>query len=177
MSCRLDNWAEKCQDAVNKQINLEYWASYQYDYMWSYFDKSDVGLSNIATYFKKAGDEEREHAHKLMEYQNLRGGNVVLTDINNMSLDYLNTPSNKNSLLISFEKALEMEQVVYKSLLEVHQVASEENDPQFADFLEGTYLNEQVEALNQITKYISQLRIIGQNGHGIWNFDQNLKSE
>lgn len=32
-------------------------------------------------YFKKASDEEREHAMKLMRYQNKRGGRIVLTDI------------------------------------------------------------------------------------------------
>lgn len=175
MSCRLDNWSKECEECLNKQINLEYWASYQYDYMWSYFDKSDVGLSNISSYFKKAAEEERDHAHKLIEYQNLRGGDVVLSDIKNVDLNYLNVISNKNSVLLSFEKALDMEQVVYKSLLRLHEIASKDNDPQFSDFLEGTYLNEQVEAINQLTKYISQLNIIGENGHGIWNFDQNLK--
>ena len=32
-------------------------------------------------YFKKASDEEREHAMKFLKYLNKRGGRVVLTDI------------------------------------------------------------------------------------------------
>ena len=33
------------------------------------------------TYFKKASDEEREHAMKFMTYQNKRGGSIVLKPI------------------------------------------------------------------------------------------------
>ena len=31
------------------------------------------------------------------------------------------------------------------------------------------------EALNEISKYISQLERIGNDGHGIWNFDREFK--
>lgn len=46
-----------------------------------YFDRSDVALPGLYKYFKKASDEEREHAMKFLTYQNKRGGDVVLTDI------------------------------------------------------------------------------------------------
>lgn len=32
-------------------------------------------------FFKHASDEEREHAQKLLKYQNQRGGRIVLQDI------------------------------------------------------------------------------------------------
>jgi len=176
-SCRLNNWTIECENAVNTQINMEYWASYQYDFMWSYFERSDVGFKNIAEYFKKASEEEREHAHKLMEYQNLRGGKVILNTIPGVSLDFLNLNSTSNDVLLSFEKALDMEQRVYESLLKVHKTADEEKDPQFTDFIEGEFLKEQVEALNDVAKYVSQLKRIGNNGHGIWNFNSTFKNE
>ena len=34
-----------------------------------YFDREDVALHNIAKWFKKQSDEEREHATTLMKYQ------------------------------------------------------------------------------------------------------------
>ena len=176
-SCNLGNWNEACEKQVNEQINIEYWASYQYHLMWSYFDRSEVGLKNIADFFKKSSEEEREHAHKLMEYQNLRGGTVVLKTIPDVSLDYMKSiNSTSNDLLLSFEKALEMEQTVYKNLLKLHKVADENNDPQFTDFIEGTYLEEQVEALNTVSKYVSQLKRIGNDGHGLWNFDHEFEN-
>ena len=36
--------------------------------------------------------------------------------------------------------------------------------------LEGEFLEEQVEAIADISRKISQLRLIGEDGHGIWNF-------
>ena len=176
-SCRLDNWDKKCEDVLNKQINLELWASYQYLAMWSYFDKSSVGLNNIAQFFKKSSEEEREHAQLLIEYQNKRGGHVELHDVQKPSLDFLLSNSIDSDVLLSFEKAIEMEQLVYKSLLNVHKVGEECNDPQFTDFVEGTFLNEQIEAINELTKHASQLKRIGNNGHGVWNFDQNFNNK
>jgi ferritin heavy chain len=175
-SCRLDNWDKKCEDVLNKQINLELWASYQYLAMWNYFDKSSVGLKNIAQFFKKSSEEEREHAQMLMEYQNKRGGLVELYNVEKPCLDYLHKNSIDSDILLSFEKAVEMEQHVYKSLMNVHKVGEECNDPQFTDFIEGTFLNEQIEAINELTKYVSQLRRIGNNGHGVWHFDQTFSN-
>lgn len=169
---RLNNWNKKCENELNKQINLEYWASYQYHLMFSYFDRSDVALPNIATFFNKSSLEEREHAHNLVKYQNLRGGIVKFFNIKNVSLDYLD--SSNNDVLTSFEKALEMEQIVYKGLLKLHKSA--ENDPQFSDFIESEYLDEQIKAINKISKYVSQLKRIGNNGHGLWNFDKEFNS-
>ena len=144
-SCKLNNWHPLCEKIVNKQINLEFWASYQYDLMSSYFDRSDVGLKNIAKFFRKSSNEEREHAHKLIDYQNKRGGIVKFENIKNCNLNYLKN-ENKNDVLLSFEKALEMEQIVYKSLLKLHSSGEENKDPQFTDFIESEYLDEQISA-------------------------------
>ena len=170
----MSTWNKKCEDIVNSQINLEYWASYQYHLIWSYFDRDSVGLKNIAEYYKKASIEEREHAHKLMEYQNMRGGTVKLTTIGEVDLNFLNQPDCKKMMdvLSSFIKALNMEQIVYESLLQVHAVGDECNDPQFCDFIESEYLEEQVTAINEIKKYIEQLKRIGDDGAGVWQFDR-----
>jgi ferritin heavy chain len=46
-----------------------------------YFERDDVALPGFAKFFKKSSDEEREHAEKLMNFQNKRGGRIVLQDI------------------------------------------------------------------------------------------------
>ena len=43
----------------------------------TYFSRHDVALPGFAKLFRKNSDEEREHAFKLVEYQNMRGGTVV----------------------------------------------------------------------------------------------------
>ncbi|WP_411026707.1 ferritin family protein, partial [Salmonella sp. s54395] len=70
--CR-QNYHEVCEAGVNKQINLELYASYTYQSIAYYFDRDDVALPGAHKYFKKASEEEREHAEKLMKFQNQRG--------------------------------------------------------------------------------------------------------
>ena len=56
------NYHAESEAGVNKQINLELYASYAYKSMAFYFDRDDVALSGFHNYFKKASDEERQHA-------------------------------------------------------------------------------------------------------------------
>lgn len=46
-----------------------------------HFDRDDVALPGFHEFFKKASEEEREHAMKLMKFVNKRGGRIVLSDI------------------------------------------------------------------------------------------------
>jgi ferritin heavy chain len=162
----MSTWSVNCVNAVNKQINLEYYASYVYHYLFSYFDRDSVGLKNIAKYFDKCSLEERDHAHKLMVYQNKRGGKVIFSNINSHILD-----DSDLGLLQSFEIALQLEQDVYDSLLSLHKIGESANDPQFTDFIESEYLEEQIDAMNELRVYISQLKLIGDSGHGQWHFN------
>lgn len=46
-----------------------------------YFDRDDVALPGFSKFFSENSKEEREHAEKLMKFQNKRGGRIVLQDI------------------------------------------------------------------------------------------------
>ena len=46
-----------------------------------YFDRDDVALKGFVKRFRENSEEERGHAMKLMDYQNMRGGRVVLQDV------------------------------------------------------------------------------------------------
>ncbi|CAM5167224.1 unnamed protein product [Natator depressus] len=75
------NYNQNCEAAVNRQINLELYASYVYLSVSFYFGQDDVALKNFAKYFLHQSHEEREHAEKLMKLQNQRGGRIFLQDI------------------------------------------------------------------------------------------------
>jgi ferritin heavy chain len=51
-----------------------YFASFQ----GFFFDRDDQALAGFSKFFKKNSEEEREHAMLFMEYQNKRGGTIVL---------------------------------------------------------------------------------------------------
>lgn len=165
------NWSEECEEALNSQIKIEYRASLHYHILASYFYRDDIGLDKLGDYFNKMSLEEREHADELMKYQTKRGGIV--------KLDTLPVPEicidKKSHVLQSFQLALQLERSVNQCLIDLHEVASRNNDPQFSDYIEGTFLKEQVDSISFISKCISQLEMIGEDGHGLWTFVNNLK--
>ncbi|WJX34407.1 Dysferlin [Trifolium repens] len=93
-------------------------------------------------FFKDSSEEEREHAEKVMKYQNIRGGRVVLYPIvsSPSEFDHVET----GDALYAMELALSLEKLVNEKLLNLHSVADRNNDPQLADFIEIECLDEQV---------------------------------
>merc|ERR1712241_800226 len=108
------NYHEDCEARINKQINMELYASYVYLSMSFYFSRDDVAFPGFAKYFKKNSDEEREHAQKFMEYQNNRGGRIVLQDVGKPAQDEWGSP------VEAIEAALELEKTVNQSILDLH---------------------------------------------------------
>lgn len=62
----------------------------------------------------------------------------------------------------------------FQSLLEMHALASQHNDPNLLDFLETEYLKEQVDSINELANHITKLKRVG-DGLGVHIFDQELK--
>ncbi|WP_411025265.1 ferritin family protein, partial [Salmonella sp. s55884] len=136
-------------------MNLELYASYVYLSMAQYFDRDDVALPGAHKYFRKASEEEKEHAERLMKFQNQRGGRVKLQNIDKPERDEW------CSLLEAFCVALRLEKKVNASLLKLHAIAGDEKDAQMCDFIETHYLTEQVEAIKEIGDHITNLKRVG----------------
>ena len=166
-------WSDACEEELNKQINIELDASQQYLSLYNFFLRDDVGLTNIAKYFLKASEEEREHALKMIEYQNKRGGKVKLKIIQDYNYEIRGTQT-ESDILIAFKMVLELEKKVYKHLLELHKIADDNSDPQFTDYIEGEFLSEQVDAIYELEKQVAILKRIGNNGYETWEFNNKL---
>ncbi|CAF0930352.1 unnamed protein product [Brachionus calyciflorus] len=164
------NFHESSEKVINDQINMELTASYVYQSMATYFDRDDVALPGFSKFFSHNSEEEREHAEKLMKYLNKRGGRVVLQDIRRPERDEWGNG------LQSLEVALDLEKKVNESLLKLHGVASDNNDPHLADFLESEYLEEQVESIKKLGDMITKLKRAGPEGLGEYLFDKDLQS-
>nr|AHI62951.1 ferrritin [Sedum alfredii] len=164
-------FTDEVEAAINEQINVEYNVSYVYHALYAYFDRDNVALKGLAKFFKDSSVEEREHAEKLMEYQNKRGGKVKLLSIVSPPSEF--DHSEIGDALYAMELALSLEKLVNEKLLHLHSVAARNNDVNLTEFVEGEYLNEQVEAIKKISEYVAQLRRVGK-GRGVWHFDQML---
>lgn len=159
------NFTAESEAGINKQINLELYASYVYQSMAMYFDRDDVALPGFSKFFKHNSDEEREHAEKFMKYQNKRGGRIVLQNIQKPERDEW------GSGLEAMQAALTLEKNVNQSLLDLHKVAESQNDVHLGDFLESEYLEEQVESIKQLSDYVTMLKRVGP-GLGEYQFDK-----
>lgn len=164
------NYHIESEAALNKQINLELHASYTYQSMFVYFDRDDVALHGFAKFFKKCSEEEREHAEKMMKFQNKRGGRVVLQDVAKPVRD------SWGSGLEAMQTSLEMEKNVNQALLDLHKVASAHNDPHMTNFLEEQFLEEQVDSIKKIADYVTNLKRVG-SGLGEYMFDKETLSD
>ncbi|XP_048362135.1 ferritin heavy chain-like [Sphaerodactylus townsendi] len=149
------NYHQDCEAAINRQINLELYASYVYLSMSYYFDRDDAALKNFAKYFLYQSLEERKHAEKLMKLQNQRGGRIFLQDIKKPDRD------DWESGLTAMECALHLEKDVNQSLLELHKLATDKNDPHLCCFIETHYLDEQVKSIKELGDHVTNLRNMG----------------
>jgi len=159
------NYHQECEAGVNKQINLELYASYVYLSMAYHFDRDDVALPGFAKYFRKMSDEEREHAQKFMDFQNKRGGRVVLQNILKPERDEWGTG------LDAIQASLALEKNVNEALLELHKLATNHQDNHMTDFLEENYLKEQVESIKELADHVTNLKRVGP-GLGEYLYDK-----
>uniref|UniRef100_A0A8I6AJZ3 Ferritin n=1 Tax=Rattus norvegicus TaxID=10116 RepID=A0A8I6AJZ3_RAT len=154
------NYHQDSEAAINRQINLELYASYVYLSMSCYFDRDDVSLKNFAKYFLHQSHEKREHAEKLMKLQNQRGGRIFLQDIKKPDRD-------------DWESGLN---VMECSLLELHKLATDKNDPHLCGLIETHYLNEQVKCIKELGDHVTNLRKMGapESGMAEYLFEEHI---
>ncbi|XP_020666798.3 ferritin heavy chain B [Pogona vitticeps] len=162
------NFDAECEASVNRLTNLELYASYVYLSMSCHFDRDDVALCHVAEFLKEQSQEERQHAEKLLRYQNKRGGHVVLQDVKKPEKDEW------GNTLDALQSALELEKKVNQALLGLHKLAMEKGDPHLCDFLESEFLEEQVKAIKQLGDHLTNLRRLGlpECGMGEYLFDR-----
>merc|ERR1712002_593366 len=161
------NYHPDSEALINKQINMELYASYVYLSMSAYFARDDIALHGFSKRFRDASHEERDHAEALIDYQNMRGGRVVFREIAKPTCDEWGTA------LEAIEASLELEKTVNESLLSMHKMADSHGDAQMTDFIEGTFLKEQVEAIKEIGNLVTKMKRAG-DGLGLHIIDKEL---
>lgn len=94
---------KKVEEALNAQINAEFWSAYLYLSMSAYFEAE--GKSGFANWFKVQFKEEQAHAEIFMNFIQSRGGRVILKAIDEV-------PTSWESPLDVFKETLKHEQKV-----------------------------------------------------------------
>ena len=156
--------SKKLEAAINAQINAEMWSAYLYLSMSAYCQ--ETGFPGMANWFAVQFKEEQDHAMILFNYLQSRGGRVLLSPIEAV-------PTEWASPLAAFEHTLEHEGKVTSLINNLMALAVEEKDFAAQSRL-NWFVDEQVEEEENATELIQKLRLIGDNGYGLYQLDQEL---
>ncbi|MDH4319794.1 MAG: ferritin [Desulfobulbaceae bacterium] len=155
---------KEMEAALNAQINAEFYSSYLYLAMQSYFQS--LSLSGFASWMRCQAQEELFHGIKFYNYVNERGGKVILEGI-------AKPDSIWTSPLQAFEQVLAHERKVTGLINDLVEVALNTKDHATNIFLQW-FVTEQVEEEASAVGIVDKLRLIGNDSSGLFFLDAEL---
>ena len=115
---------------------------------------------------KNQAEEERLHALKFIDFIIEAGGDVVISGFEDPEVK-------ADDILGIFEQALKHENFVTERINFLVSLAAEEKNYAAVNFL-NWFVNEQVEEEATATGIIKSLRMIGNDGNGLYQLDKEL---
>jgi ferritin len=155
---------EAMVNALNAQVNAEFYSSYFYLGMESYFQS--LSLNGFAAWMRAQVQEEMFHGMKMYDYIHERGGKAVLEAIERPEQTWA-------SPLACFEQVLAHEQKVTALINNLMDVAIENRDHAGKFFLDW-FVGEQVEEESTVGAVVDKLRLIGDNSSALFLLDAEL---
>merc|ERR1712211_140248 len=151
------NYRETCIAALSKQVKMELEASLQYLLMAAQFSQDNYDLPGVAKLFWEHADEERDHAKKLIDYLRLRGS-LENDFFGGKPIKPILGKSQWGSVAEALRDALKMEKAVsgMKQMIDLCSQGGED-DPHAADWLTGTWLEEQLNGQRHLAGLINSL--------------------
>lgn len=155
---------EKIQDALNQQINEEYYSSYLYLSMAAWAESKN--LKGFSNWFRIQTQEELGHAMKIFDYILDRGGEVVLKPV-------AGPETNWETPLAAFEATLQHERHITGCINKLVDLAVSESDHATNAFLQW-FVNEQVEEEANADEIVQQLTLMQNAPGGLFMLDREL---
>jgi ferritin len=156
--------SKKIEEAINAQINAEMWSAYLYLSMAAHCHS--IGQPGMALWFEVQFKEEQDHAKIFFNYIVQRNGKVNLAAIDAV-------PTQWASVLEVFESTLEHEQKVTAMINNLFALSTQENDYATQSMLKW-FIDEQVEEEENAQTIIDNLKMIKDNGFGLYMLDKEL---
>jgi ferritin len=156
--------SQTLQDALNDQIKYELASAHLYLSMAAYCET--LNLSGFAHWMRVQYQEEAAHAMKFFDFINDRGGRVIVHGI-------AQPPTDFESPLDVFQKALENEQAVSALINRLYDLATRENDYPTQVMLHW-FIEEQVEEEKSATEIVELLKLTGGQGAALIMLDRQL---
>ena len=158
--------SKKMEDALNKQVNTEFYSSYLYLSMAADFEAKT--LEGFASWMQIQAQEEWSHGMKIYNYILEKGGKVKLEAIEAPQTSW------KTAVEV-FDATFKHEQHVTGLINDLATLAIEERDHATGIFLQW-FVSEQVEEESTASGILDKLKMIGDNPQGLFMMDSNLAS-
>ncbi len=152
------------QEALNRHINEEFYASYLYLSMSAHCDSLD--LPGFAHWMRIQSQEEYAHAMNLFDFVQDRQGKVTLLPIDQPVVEF-------GSVLDVMEATLSHERLVSSLINELYELASRESDYPTQVHLQA-FITEQIEEEKTAADIIAKLRLIGEDGSNLLLLDNEM---
>lgn len=148
------NASEQLGAAMNQQIGNEMGASMQYIAIATYFDAET--LPELARFFYRQAEEERDHAMRFVRFLVDLGTPVVIPDIPAPKSDF---SSAEEAVALS----LDWEKTVTQQIYDLVTIAQNDSNLIAVRFLDW-FINEQLEEVSTMGALLSLVRRAGEDG-------------
>ena len=155
----------KLTEALNKQINEEYYSSYLYLAMAAYLE--DKNLDGCAHWMRIQAQEEWDHGMKIFDYMIDRGARVELKAV-------AAPPKEWDSPVAAFQASLDHEKFMTKNINALADLTILEKDHATNNLMQW-YVTEQVEEEAAVEDILKKLELMGNSGTGLFMMDRELK--
>ena len=156
--------SKKMEEALNKQINEEFYSYYLYLSMSAWF--ASKSMEGFARWMSMQAQEEMIHTMKFYNHILERSAKVKLLQINEPKSEW-------QSPLEIFENTLEHERHITGCINSLVRLAMDENDFASNSFLQW-FIDEQVEEEATANNVLDQLKAIGDNSSGLFMLDREM---
>ncbi len=156
--------SKNLENAINEQINFEFYSAYTYLAMSAYAEEID--FPGVANFFKIQAQEELDHARRMYDYLFQKGGKVVLEAIEKPKAEF-------DNLLNIFEEGLKHEQTVTKRIYDIANIALDEKEHATMSFL-SWFVDEQVEEEENFTNLVKKIKRASGNEANLYMIDDEL---
>ncbi len=146
--------SERLAEAMNRQIGREMGASLQYTSIAAYFDGET--LPELARFFYRQADEERDHAMRFVRFLLDVDAKVRIPEIPAPQSDFQNA---EEPVALS----LDWERTVTEQIYELVGIATDDNNLIAVRFLDW-FVNEQLEEVSSMGDLLNLVRRAGESG-------------
>lgn len=155
---------QKMIDALNEQMNFEYYSAHIYLSMASF--AGDLGLAGFEHWLITQYEEEIFHAQKFYHYIVSREGRAIVKGFEDPEVNF-------KSLQKMLETALDHERIVTSRINDLVSLSNDLKDYATHNFLQW-YVSEQVEEEETFTDLIQKVKLV--KDAGLYILDNELKT-